>query len=929
MKYFYLLIIFAILPISSDYARAGYTIFDIKGTSKKSVPSRLAGKSNSTYIRNKKNGDVKFTVAGNTGSSSRWFIPVNLAISSACKVHFNISSTNVRSFHGKGIIGLIIRTPQDGFQEDLAGRNDHTERTHIKKEIPIFKSGGSKDSGIGWLPLNLSKETAFIEGFYVDIGLLACCDGDISVSDLRIVSEGNLFPLEEVESILKTPPPVHAEVKRHNDLGLALSVNGIGRNGLGYSSGNHVHSSHYGTLVGECNVNVTRAIINFGGDSPYFNRHNPVWLHPGFIDFQRIDRLLKKACLGTDTHIIIDVLLHSLPDWWGKKEEIINAHEPGNHLNNDKDCLIEASQGADSVNSTRKKNSLEFRISDLDPLWRRYCRDALRQLFTYIRKQPYAHNVIGCHVIFGIGMNDYPFPNRDQHPAYVKAFQEWLRRKHWNLDALRESWQNETLTFSRAVPIRQEHWNKGDIFSFIHPVGGGQAADSHAFYQASWADTLLFHCQLIKSLTHDQYITGIVGGPTLIFNSLWNNSYQATSDSVNPILMSKDVDYIEIPVDSMDLRNGTGASGAETILGDELRKHNKLLFLQNRIRFSTSKGSRRTVTDNQEDLVQIQRRIFVASLTNNASMFFNQTKDDEYKQAFVKKEIKQFGTISRKALKVTKTKHAEIAFVIDFDTFKYLAPNSNQALITAENANFFTDNSSVIPYFASQASHYFHLLGTPRLLWNRIGAPYDIVSIDHFDPNSYKVVILYHTLQLTEKREKIIDLCKNGNRYLLSMWANGFVTNRYLSTLGAQRITEMSVGMLPKRTRFNSYVAPELATFLNRPIKSSSIGWLHVFRERKNPHIPLFGPTFHVDDIKATTLASYIDGNHPSMALRHHSDWISVYSASPVIYPEIMREILRKSKVHIYLDTNDLIYINDSFIGIHTLGGGGTAIKSS
>ena len=922
MKHFHLLMIFTIMFISSGHVRADYAIFDINGMSKKLAPRRLAGKSNSTYIRNERNGDGKFTVTGNTGTSSRWYIPVNLAISSACKIHFNISSTNVRSFYGKGIIYLIIRTSQEGFQEDAAGRHDHTERALVKQEIPIFQSGGSKDSGIGWLPLNLSKETVFIEGFYVDMGLITCCEGDITVSDLRIVSGGNLFPPQEVEGILATPPPVHAQIKRHDDLGLVLNVNGIEQSGLGYSSGNHVNNSQYGTLVSECNVNITRAIINFGGDSPYFNRHKPVWLHPGYIDFQRIDRLLKKACLGKDTYVIIDLLLHSPPDWWLDKQSTTNTQKPGKQLKSGKDHMIDAVHIADVMNSKRARDLMEFQLSDLDPSWRKYCEDALRQLFTYIRKQPYAKNVIGCHVIFGIGMNDYPFPNRDHHPAYAKAFQEWLRRKHWDVDALRDSWQHKTLTFSSAMPVGQKHWNKGDIFSLIHPVGGGQAADSYAFYQASWADTLLFHCQVIKSLTHGHYITGIVGGPTLIFNSLWNNSYQPTSDSINPILRSNDVDYIEIPVDSMDLRNGNGASGAEAILRDELRQHNKLLFLQNKTPFYTSKGSRKTVTHNREDLIQIQRRIFVAALTNNASIFFVQTSDDEYNQSFAKKEIKQFGIISRKALKMAKKRRSEIAFVIDFDTFKYFAPDSHHSLMTAENSDFYTENNPVIPYLAPQASDYFHLLATPRLLWNRIGAPYDVVSIDHFDPDPYKVVFLYHTLRLTEKRKKIIDDCKNGNRYLISIWANGFVTDRYLSIQGTKRIAGMSLRMLPKRTRFNSNVAPELETFLNRPVKSSSIGWLHVFRERENLHVPLLGPTFHVDDIKATTLANYIDDNRISMALKHHSDWTSVYSASPVIYPEIMREILRKSKVHIYLDSNDLVYINNSFIGIHTLSEG-------
>ena len=921
MKYLQLLLIWIIALSIPDYVDAGYTIFDINGTNIESEPITLAGKTNSTYIRNKKNRYVNFVVSGNTAATARWYIPVNLAISSGCKLHFNISSTNIRSFHSNWSLYLVMRTGQDRLQGNIGDRQDNSERSPTRKKIPVFKAAGSKDSAIGWLPLEPRNETVFIEGFYVDVGLIACCDGELTVSDLRIVSEGNLLPKDEVEAILSTPPPVRAEIKRRDNLGLVLSINGVAQSGLGYSCGNHVHNSHYGVFVGECNTNITRAFLNFGGRSPFFSNLKPVWMRPGYIDFHQIDRLLKKACLGTDTYAIVDVLLHTPPDWWIDQRLSAHAQPSRNGSESNSDYLIRAVHTAETMNSKGIESSTDLQISDLDPSWRNYCEDALRQLFAYIRKQPYADKIVGCNVIFGIGMNDYPLPNRDSHPDYVKSFREWLRRKHWDVDTLRDSWQSKTVTFTQAKPIRQEHWSKGDIFSFIHPIGGGQAADSHAFYQASWADTLLFHCELIKSLTHGRYLTGIIGGPALIFNSLWNNSYQPTSDSVNPILKSKDVDYVEVPVDSMDVRNGHGANGTEAVLKDELRQHDKLLFLRNQVPFYAS-NRQKAVTNNREDLIQIQRRIFVAALVNNAPMFFVQTGDDEYEQAFVKEEIKRFQAISRKALKVTKRRRSEIAFVVDFDTFKYLAPDRRRTLIAAENSDFHKAKTHEIPYLAPQASHYFHLLGTPRLLWNRIGAPYDIVSIDQFEPDPYKTVVLFNTLRLTEKREKIINECKSGHRYLVSMWANGFVADRYLSIRGAKRITGMSVQMVPKRTRFDAKVLPGLETFLNRTIKSSSIGWLYVFREGGNADDPLLGPTFYVDDEETMTLAKYIDNHAPSMAVRYFPEWTSVYSASPVIYPEIAREILRKSNVHIYLNSNDLVFINDSFIGIHTLDSG-------
>ena len=918
-----LLIVLTIISSTHNCVGWEYTLFDVSDTKPKSKPIALTEGSDSTYIRPNGKGHGKFTLIGNAGAGARWFIPINMRISTECKVYFDLSSTNVRTTQNKSNLNLVLKSPQPHSRNNTEStRKGSIENTLIRKEISIFKSAGSKDSAIGWIDINELKESVYIEGFYFDFELIDCCEGDLTVTDLRIISEGNLLSWEEVDDILSYPPPVKAKIKTNESGDLVISVNGVEQNGLGYSSGNQTHHSQYGALISECNLSLTRTLINFGGESPYFTQHKPVWIHPGYIDFHRIDQVLKKACLNRNAYVIVDILFHGPPAWWIKKQG--SGDKSANDTRFKRDTIsVPGTASPDDVTEIRNnENSGKFLVSDLDPSWKKYCQDALKQLLAYVRKRPYASNIIGCNVISGIGMNDYPYSDRDRHPGYVKSFQGWLSTKYRDLRTLRKSWANESVEFNTIIPAAKEDWNKGDIFSFVHPARRKKAFESQSFYQESWTDTLLSHCQLIKSLTHRHYITGVIGGPGLIFNSLWNNSYQPLANAVNPILKSKDVDYVEVPVDSMDLRNGSGANGMESILGDELHKHNKLLFLRNQIPFSSSTQSLPFISSNIQDLIQIQRRIFAASLTNNVQLFFFQTSAREYKDATVKKEINQFQIISGKALKLTKRKHAEIAFVVDLDTFKYLAPDSSRSLVTAKDFGVPILPTSEVAYHSPNASSYFHLLGTPRLLWNRMGVPYDVVSIDSFEPGSYRSIVLYHTIFLNKERENLINQSKHGGRYIVSTWANGFVTDRYLSPVGMEKITGIPIRMSPKRTQFNSKVQPELEKFLSADIKSSSIGWLYVHRQPTPSSNNTFGPTFHIDVDQAPILAKYTDGGSASLAIKDFADWTSIYSASPIIYPEIMREILRRSQAHIYLDSNDLVYINDSFIGIHTLESG-------
>ena len=63
------------------------------------------------------------------------------------------------------------------------------------------------------------------------------------------------------------------------------------------------------------------------------------------------------------------------------------------------------------------------------------------------------------------------------------------------------------------------------------------------------------------------------------------------------------------------------------------------------------------------------------------------------------------------------------------------------------------------------------------------------------------------------------------------------------------------------------------------------------------------------------------------MAIKDFPDWTSFYSGSPIVNPEVLRELTHRAKVHNYLQENDLSFINESFIAIHTLEAGVRTIE--
>jgi hypothetical protein len=55
-----------------------------------------------------------------------------------------------------------------------------------------------------------------------------------------------------------------------------------------------------------------------------------------------------------------------------------------------------------------------------------------------------------------------------------------------------------------------------------------------------------------------------------------------------------------------------------------------------------------------------------------------------------------------------------------------------------------------------------------------------------------------------------------------------------------------------------------------------------------------------------------------AFAVRRLPEWTSVYSAVPYLTPEVMRNLAKLAGVHVYRDSNDILYANRHFVVVHT-----------
>ena len=90
---------------------------------------------------------------------------------------------------------------------------------------------------------------------------------------------------------------------------------------------------------------------------------------------------------------------------------------------------------------------------------------------------------------------------------------------------------------------------------------------------------------------------------------------------------------------------------------------------------------------------------------------------------------------------------------------------------------------------------------------------------------------------------------------------------------------------------------------------------------------PMYAPTFYVDDPSVTIIGKMDVIDKAGFCVKDMGNWTSVYVGASVITAEILRNICRYAGVHIYSDTEDVLYANKHFVVISTREAGKKTIK--
>lgn len=483
-------------------------------------------------------------------------------------------------------------------------------------------------------------------------------------------------------------------------------------------------------------------------------------------------------------------------------------------------------------------------------------------------------------------------------------FQAWLRTTYDNdVAALRAAWADKAITFETAAAPSPTAQLTTTHMSFRDPRHEQPVIDYYRCLAERCADLVIDFCRTVKDAAGHQALAGAFFG--YLMELAWNAGFFGENvDSpygttqrcghlgLAKVLRAPEVDFLVSPY-SYGFR-GIGGLGCAMPPSESMRVHNKLYIFEDDTRTYLAPhdaGFGRAAT--LEDSVAVLKRNMAEIVTRGMGVWWmgNERHIDPVREPAFQDLLAQFQEIGTFALSLDRTPGAEIAVILDDESFYYESVR----------------NDLDLPLIFQQR------------LWGlaRLGAPNDTYLLQDLLEDrlpAYKLYIFLNAFQLNATRRAALDRAlKRDGRTALWLYAPGYIKEApsldYMTELTGLRFGK---GARPWNTRMHITNFDHPITQNLPPDTSWGTGGL-------------IGPLFHLEDDEAAILGEtvYAQGRcKPGFGVKTFPDWTSIYSAVPDLPAPVLRAIARFAGVHLYSEAGDVLFAGPQLLGVHSVAGG-------
>lgn len=578
--------------------------------------------------------------------------------------------------------------------------------------------------------------------------------------------------------------------------------------------------------------------------------------------------------------------------------------------------------------------------------WQQEADQAIHAFFDMLETTRHYDRVIGVFLCAG-GTSEWYYPNPlvlpngaygDFSQPFMNHFKRFLREKYKTEEALKKAWNNPEATFENPpIPTPEDRFYVNDADAQIlstlenwliknpnrvpksqeHSANDGVFLNmnTHAFvadFYDAWhdgtADAIIHFSRTIKT----RYPNWVIGA---FYGSYGCTGYYdgGTATGTLSIMNCGTVDFLAAP--GVYNNREPGGIVAMREMQDSFRLRNQIFISEDDSRTHrclplAQRYGHELYT--AKDSVTTLKRDFARNICEDIHGWWFDMGGDWYNDPDILNLFSRQQEIAQFAYTQNRVKKNEIALIYDAESVHMVS-----ASVSLRVLDFY--RTSDLGRIGAPVDYYFHN---------------DLARDDMPD---YKLYIMLHQYCLTEEeREIIFRKARKNNAVVLWLYAPGFIQPDAETKMDTANI-EKTVGMKICREE-----GTQLPHFFVDPAAHPSVSGARASRRYgvlgSNVHKNLkmaptilqpdyLSPAFSIDDPEAVVLGRSCATGKPMLALKQQHGFTSIYCTAQVISSDLIASLAQYAGCHLFLQGDDVLYANESFVAIHASSDGVKQIR--
>ena len=515
--------------------------------------------------------------------------------------------------------------------------------------------------------------------------------------------------------------------------------------------------------------------------------------------------------------------------------------------------------------------------------WRREMGEDLRRLIAYLRQAPYADRILGYMFYNGYTAEWQMWgtwqPSRcDYSEPALRAFRAFLTKRYGSDERLRAAWGDPAVTLAAAPMPDWAKRRPGGPQVLRDPKTERQAIDFYEFSSNMDADALLDFARIVREATEGK---SLVGTYYAYLTAHGINQQDSGHLAARRVFDSPDIDFLMSPPNYWYRKPGEACTFMSAT--DSFRLRGKLWLDESDHRTHlTDPGSGYGRASTLDETLGVFWREFAEVLTKRAAVSWFDMSGGWFSHPRLLADMGRGQEIFRDSLPWRKPFSPQIGVFVDPQSFYWMRP-------TAANAALALHQVVTMP---------------------QSGAPWDFCLVDDIaDPRlpDYKLYVFLNAFYMEPaRREAIQAKLKRNGATALFYYAPGYLGPDGVTPEQMRALTGITIAKDDREGK------PQILIEAADPLAQGLPADKPLGAQRLT-----VSPIFYADDPEARVVGRMVDGKQPGLVVKRMEGWTSVYSGAMQLPQGLMRNIARAAGVHVWLETDDALYTDGQYVGVH------------